>query len=118
MRWTMRSACELPVIGITQRFVLLPGSLSVRVRVDGIVRRSGFEVPCLITAGDSVATVTMADRCAVVGAKGWLYRIEVPAAEVCTQDPVVRANRNAQYRVLRYETSVASFAVRLTLSRA
>jgi len=114
--WLFASGAPLPVTQVAQTFTLAGGRLVVEASAQGVFDRFGFEIPCLVTDGGETARVTTAPTVAEVVFRGWRFRAEAPEAEKCVVEDAIRANREASYRVARFEAGAAGMRVVLTLS--
>jgi len=115
LRWSFASACGLPVDAVTQEFALSPGVLEITATVSGVVDQVGFEVPCLQYDGETGTKGEIAPTKAAVLHQGWRFEAEVADAANATLEEGLRANRNAHYRVARFEAPPPTLAARLRI---
>lgn len=115
--WSLASRDSLPVVRLSQTFALAPGEVRVRVEIEGVVARVGWETPCLVSDGAATAETRLTPGSVTVSQAGWVFGASLPAALAGTLEETVRANRHALYRIARFECSAGPFEAILSLRR-
>jgi hypothetical protein len=118
LEWAFDSGWSLPVVSIHQRYVLTEGHLAVEIALRGVFDRLGIEIPCLVTAGGMESRIELSDRCLRVEHEGWVFQIEVRGASSSRLEEGVRANRDAHYRVARFDGPGSRLQANLSLYRS
>ncbi len=118
LTWSFNSAyTEANAISaVTQSYRLTSGRLYISTTISGCYDRLGLEIPCLVDNGAGEAQLQLGEQGLAVTFNGWVFKAEMPEAELCTMEEGLYANRSARYHLVRLETAAPAFEAILSIS--
>ena len=105
VRWRLvHELAECAATRVEQTFALTQGELAIEIAVTGQVDAVALEAPCLVFDGEQDADMRVESNAVHVRHRGARFTAAVPRATMVTVGTADRANRQAVYRIVSFET--------------